>query len=478
MGGDDEDAKFKLKQEISLASAIAIIGGSLIGSGIFMTPGGILTNVQSVGASLSIWVLSGVFSMGCALCYLEWGLMLKESGGEYAALRRAYGDWFGFLSAWSGVLISKPGSMLLITYTFSEYLIALVYPAPCSPSDSLKKLVTASVIMVVMFINIISIKLSNFCSQAFWYAKLLALTVVIIAGIAQLFMGNTQNFANPFADSETDILVYGSAFYGALWGYDGWNQLSYVTEEIKNPAKNFPIALGVAIPLVTLVYLMVNIAYLTVLTPVEIMSSNAVAVDFAYRTLGSFAWIVPIGVVCSTFGTANISMFTAGRIANVASRRSHLPRVLSYIDAVRYTPSLAIMLNAGIACLYLIPDASSFSTILDLFQFTTWIFYGTASFAVVVLRFREPYKSMERPFRVWIWIPIVVFIFSLYLIVSPVISNPDMGYVYVTLILLSGLIFYVPVHVFNYKGFDAPMDKITLSLQKLLQLAPTEIKLE
>ena len=80
---------------------------------------------------------------------------------------------------------------------------------------------------------------------------------------------------------------------------------------------------------------------------------------------------MPIGVVCSTFGTANISMFTAGRIANVAARRSHIPKVLSYIDAVRFTPSLAIMLNAGIACVYLIPDASSFSTILDLFQFTT-----------------------------------------------------------------------------------------------------------
>lgn len=471
-------SEFKLKREISLASAIAIIGGSLIGSGIFMTPGGILSNVNSVGASLTIWVVSGIFSMGCALCYLEWGLLLKESGGEYTALRRAYGDWFGFLSAWSGILISKPGSMLLITYTFSEYLIALVYPQPCVPSDSLKKLVTAGSIILVMFINIISIKLSNFCSQAFWYAKLAALAIVIGSGMYQLGIGNTQNFIDPFKGSETNILVYGSAFYGALWGYDGWNQLSYVTEEIKDPARNFPIALAVAIPLVTVIYLLTNIAYLTLLTPVEIVSSSAVAVTYAYRALGSFAWIVPIGVVCSTFGTANISMMTAGRIANVAARRSHIPRVLSYIDCVRFTPSLAIMLNAVIACVYLIPDASNFSTILDLFQFTTWIFYGTASFAVVVLRYREPFKSMHRPFKVWIWVPCVVFLFSLYLIVSPVINNPDLGYVFVLLLLLSGLVFYIPIHVWNVTYFDKPMDRMTLFLQKILQLAPSQVKLD
>ena len=85
---------------------------------------------------------------------------------------------------------------------------------------------------------------------------------------------------------------------------------------------------------------------------------------------------------------------------------------------------------------------------------------------------------MERPFKVWIWVPVVVFLFSLYLIVSPVISNPDLGYLFVSLILLSGLVFYIPIHVWNVTYFDKPMDRLTLTLQKVLQLAPSEVKID
>merc|ERR1712168_456008 len=335
-------------------------------------------------------------------------------------------------------------------------------------------MLTACVILVAMMINILSVKLSNSVTRVFFYAKLIALFIVIIAGFVQLGKGKTTNFSNAFEGSSTVWTSYSVALYSGMWSFDGWNQLAYVTEELKNPARNFPIAVWFAIPLVAVVYVCANIAYLTVMTPSEIIDSDAVAVTFAYRALGKWAWIVPVGVVCSTFGTANGSMFTAGRMANVASRRSHLPKVMSYIDTVHYTPSLAIMFNAFMAILFLIPDASNFSTVLDYLSFTTWIFYGTSCFAVVILRYKEPYASKKRDYKVPIILPIFCGLASLYLVVAPVIQNPNMGYVYVTALLAASAIFYIPIHVMKVNWIDGPMDKLTLLLQKVLQLAPSD----
>ena len=248
----------------------------------------------------------------------------------------------------------------------------------------------------------------------------------------------------------------------------------FVTEELRNPNKNFPLAVWLSIPLVTGIYILVNIAYLTVMTPSEIISSDAVAITYGYRTLGSFAWLIPVGVVCSTFGTANGSMFTAARLTGVASRHGHLPKVISYISTEYYTPTTAILFNSLIACLLMSPGGSNFSTMLNFFNFTQWIFYGMCTFAVVVLRYKEPFKSMERDFKVPIVIPILGFLMSAYLVVAPVIEEPDLAYLYASLIVLAGLVFYIPVHVFKWRGYQSFQNKVTLGLQKWLSIAPED----
>lgn len=473
-----EDKKFKLKQEIGLFTAVAIIGGSLIGSGIFMTPGKILGAVESVGAMFLIWVLAAFIALCCALSYVELALCVRESGGEYAFCLRAYGDWFGFLTAWVSVVISKPGSLLMVTYTFSEYFIKLFYPSPCEVSDSLLKMVAAVFILIVTLLNLWSIRVTTATIQIFWYAKVFALTVVCIAGLVQVANGNTANFANAFEGSSTSWTSYSVALYTGMWSYDGWNQLAFVTEELKEPNKNFPRAIWIAIPLVTLIYILANVAYLSVMTPTEIITGSAVAVTFAYRTLGAFSWIVPVGVVCSTFGTAMGSMFTAARISNVASRRSHLPKIMSYIDTIRYTPSLAILVNTIISLIFILPDASSFSTVLDYFSFISWMIYGLSCFAVIVLRYKSPYKNLDRPYRVPTIIPIFAGLASFYLVVAPLIEEPNIGYAIVLVIALAGFIFYIPIHVYKVQWMDAWMNSITLNLQKILQLAPAEVDFE
>ena len=139
------------------------------------------------------------------------------------------------------------------------------------------------------------------------------IAALIIGGLVKIADGYTENFEDSFAGTSTSVSAWAIAIYNGMWSYDGWNQLNFVSEELKNPTRNFPIVICVGIPLVTVCYLLVNIAYFTVMTPAEVLASSSVAVTFGDRVFGSASWIVPIGVACSTFGAANGSAFTAAR---------------------------------------------------------------------------------------------------------------------------------------------------------------------
>lgn len=147
----------------------------------------------------------------------------------------------------------------------------------------------------------------------FTAAKLVAVLIVICGGAWKLFQGNTQHLSNAFSGPTPTMGAIATAFYTGLWAYDGWNNLNYVTEEIKNPSKNLPRSIVIGIPLVTLCYALINISYLAAMSPTEMIESEAVAVTFGNRILGALAWLMPLSVTISTFGSANGTLFAAGR---------------------------------------------------------------------------------------------------------------------------------------------------------------------
>ena len=149
--------------------------------------------------------------------------------------------------------------------------------------------------------------------NVFTTAKLVAVFIIICGGAYKLFQGNTQHLSNAFVNPTPGMGAIATAFYTGLWAYDGWNNLNYVTEEIKNPSKNLPRSIMIAIPLVTILYALINISYLAAMSPEEMIESEAVAVTFGNRILGMFAWIMPLSVTISTFGSANGTLFAAGR---------------------------------------------------------------------------------------------------------------------------------------------------------------------
>ncbi|KAJ7999353.1 hypothetical protein DPEC_G00193520 [Dallia pectoralis] len=333
-----------LHKEVGLVSGISLIVGTMIGSGIFISPKAVLLSTGAVGPCLCVWAACGVLATLGALCYAELGTMITKSGGEYPYLMEAFGPVVAYLYSWTTIIILKPSSFAIIALSFAEYASTPFYPGCTPPVVVTKCLATACIVMIVL-VNCISVKLARNVQNFFTAAKLLIILVIVVAGIVLLAQGNTENLTDSFSGASTSFGSIGLAFYNGLWAYDGWNQLNFITEELKNPYRNLPLAIIIGIPLVSVCYVLVNVAYFSALTTTELLQSPAVAVTFGNRVLYPVSWIVPLFVVFSTFGAANGSCFTAGRLTYVAGREGHMVKLLSYISLKNYTPSPALIFN-------------------------------------------------------------------------------------------------------------------------------------
>uniref|UniRef100_A0A095AUF3 Large neutral amino acids transporter small subunit 2 n=1 Tax=Schistosoma haematobium TaxID=6185 RepID=A0A095AUF3_SCHHA len=252
--------KIELKRELGLWSGVSITIGTIIGSGVFVAPKGVLENSgQSPGISIIIWILCGIISLLGSLCYAELGTTITHSGGDYMYIKKA----FAFLT----------------------------------------------------WINIMKVRWATRIQNLFTAAKLLALTVIILSGLYVVCQGRLENFeefwqpTRPINPSRIAL-----AFYSGLFAYAGWNFLNIITEELQDPEQNLPRSIYISITIVTFVYVLTNMAYFIVLLPYEIIQSNAVAVTFADRLYGKFSWIMSIFISLSCFGGLNGILFTSGRL--------------------------------------------------------------------------------------------------------------------------------------------------------------------
>jgi len=414
----------QMKKTIGIGRGISIIVGGIIGSGIFASPKKVLVNSGSVGMALTVWFLCGCLSLGGALCMLELGLMIPKSGASYAYLKEAFGPIPAFLYLYTTLFIRNPAGIAIITITCGDYLVTAILGNDCILEDKalMVKLIAATCIGIVLSLNLASARWATSMHIVFTVLKMLAITIVILTGVVRLAQGYGDNFEDPFGGSTTRISGIGYAFYGGLWAYNGWASLNFVTEEVINPNKVMPKAIIGGLSIVTASYMLMNVAYLTVLTPAEVGSTNAVAVLLANRLFGVMAWIIPLLVSCSTFGTSIGTTFVSGRLGFAAARDGHLPNIFAMVHTKRNTPMPSLILPCIIAWLMLLPNSSNFSTLVNYFGFATWTFHGATFVALLWLRYKKP--DMKRPFKVFLGIPIVTILGTAYVVVAPFYDYP------------------------------------------------------
>lgn len=467
---EDEPEKTQLKKELGLLEGVAIILGIIVGSGIFISPKGVLRETGSVGMSLVVWVMCGLMSMVGALCYAELGTSIPKSGGDYAYINAGFGSLPAFLFLWAANLIFVPTTNAIMALAFAKYVIQPFFPN-CDLPDDAVRLIAALSICFLTALNCWNVRVTTKLQDFFMVTKIGALLIVILAGVIHLGMGNTGNFHNSFQGTSTEPGEIAVSFYSGIFSYAGWNYLNFMTEELKNPFVNLPRAIYISLPLVTLVYVLANIAYLAVLSPVDMLASDAIAVTFADRLMGSGSWVMPLLVALSAFGGLSVHIMTSSRLCFVGARQGHFPDSLALINCRCNTPMSSLIFLGVLSLFYL--STTDIYRLIDYASFVESSFILCSIASLLYMRWKYP--DMERPIKVNIIIPIAFLLVCGFLVFLPLYVRPyevGMG----LLITCSG----IPAYFFFVYWESKPkwvrmlLDHLTVITQLLFVSVKTE----
>ncbi|XP_019306556.1 b(0,+)-type amino acid transporter 1-like isoform X10 [Panthera pardus] len=227
----------RLRREIGLWSAVSLMAGCMIGSGVFMSPQGVLVYMGSPGASLMVWAGCGLLAMMGALCYAELSALVPKSGGEYAYILQIFGSLPAFLVIYTFVLLVRPAAIAAVSLSFAEYAVTPFYPGCSSMPQAVLKGVAASCILLLTLVNCWSSRLATMLVNVCAVAKVFSLLVIVVGGAVVLGQGrgHTETFLLAFHNTTQQAGRIGMAFYQGMWSFDGWNNVNYVVEELKNP---------------------------------------------------------------------------------------------------------------------------------------------------------------------------------------------------------------------------------------------------
>ncbi len=459
-------SSIRLVRGLSLVAAISIVIGNVIGTGVFLKTRVMTCNVDTPGMVLAVWVAAGLLSLAGALTYAELAAMMPRAGGEYVFLREAYGPRWGFLYGWMQIFIAKTGSQASVAVAFAIFLNDFTGGAVGGTlltqnllgrqfSLTTLQVIALGAIAVVTLVNCAAVAVSGYVATVLTGVKI---ALVLGVGIGAFMLTNNGGWnhfelANQGGTCEgvsdaarIGLAGFGAAMLGALWGYDGWNNLTLVAGEVKNPQRNIPLALIGGTIVIIALYVFINLAYFYVLTPTEVASvakSSSVAAEvagrftspFNGRLLGSVAVsLIAAALMASSFGTLHTSILTGARVPYAMSRDRLFFQNLARLSPRTHVPVGALILQgvwAGILAL-----SGSFDTLTDYVIFGSWIFYGLTTASVFVFRRRMP--DAERPYRAWGYpvVPALFLLVTAWLLINTLLTTPTQALTGLGLILL------------------------------------------
>ena len=433
-------------------SAAAIVVGTVIGSGIFLVPKAMVQHVGSVEMVFAVWVFGGFLSLFGALSYAELAGALPEAGGEYVYLREAYGPLWGFLYGWSLTWVAKSGSVATLATAFFYYLANFrpelerafySIPLPIGPNGGpleirYGQLLAVAVIFILAFVNYMGVRLGGGIQVVVTIVKVALLAGIVVIGIG-LGHGAVENYRSSTA-AVGGVAGFFAALVAALWAYDGWNNLTMVASEVKNPQKNLPMALIVGTLAVMAIYLLANVAYFYILPASAVAASDRVAAEMMRRILGTAgAGAVSIAAMVSIFAALNGAILSAARVPYAMATDRRFFRALGYVHPNHRTPAVSIFVLCAWAALLVF--SGRYEQLFTYVIFASWIFYGMNAGAVLVLRKKRP--DLPRPYRT-VGYPVVPVLFiagAACVVVSTLLSSPRESLMGLVLIL-AGLPFY------------------------------------
>src|SRR6476620_10048656 len=424
----------ELVRGLTLIAAISVVVGNVIGTGVFLKARVMTCNVGSPGRVLGVYVIAGLLSLAGALSYAELAAMMPRAGGEYVFMREAYGRASGFLFGWMSFFIGKAGSQAALGVQFALFLNTMLkrrldgefFSANLFghqiPFGKIQVVALAS-ILIVTGINCLAVKVSGGVAT---FLSGIKIALVLLVGVGAFLFARNADWSHLLmtnvggtCEGVSAAARFGfggfiAAMLGALWAYDGWNNVTLVAGEVQKPGRNLPRALIGGTILIMALYLLANVAYFYTLSPTDIASistKSSVATEVAKQFLGPLAIsFIAAALLSSTFGTLHTSILTGARVPYAMARDGLFLRSLSKVSPRTHVPTGALVIQAIWACILVIMFSSSFDTLTDYAIFGLWIFYGLVTAAVFILRRKLP--DAERPYRAWGY-PVVPVLFLL-----------------------------------------------------------------
>ncbi|KAL5247807.1 hypothetical protein ACHWQZ_G019633 [Mnemiopsis leidyi] len=411
----------KLQRTVGVLAASAVLFGNCVGAGIFISPKGVYEKAGSAGAGLVIWGLTGILATLCTLAYAELGTMIQQSGGEFVYINKAYGKLPAFLFSFCTVFLIKPASMSVVAMVFGEYFSHLVWGHATNVWAS--KAAAGVLIVILGMFNIVGVQVITTLLSVASVLKMGVVAFLISCGITVLVEGggHIENFHTPFSfeGSSTNPTDYGLAFYYCLFTFQAWNSLNYMTEELKTPERTLPIGGLVGLLGVSVSYFLCNLAYLMMFSLTQIVQTNTIAMDSGFAAFGRPGEIImSLGLLVSCLGCVGGAICCISRNLQCTADSGIFPEFMGGINKRFQTPVRAIIIESSMMCIYLLFDANA---LIPFFSTVEWLFYSVTFSVVLFLRYKEP--NTHRPFKVPVFVSVVLFLVTGTFVILPLFSS-------------------------------------------------------
>ncbi len=455
---DNQDrTRIPLKRVIGLPTGILLVAGIMIGSGAFKKIAPMSHTLMSEPYILLVWIVAGIISIFGAFTYSGLASMTNETGGLYEYLRLIYGELVAFLLGWTYFMIVGSGSIAALAYVFSQSADALFHFPVLLPalrelsianfiypfSGLSVKILAMSMIILLTGLNIRGVKNAGNLNNIVTSAKILGILLLITAGL--LFTGEPaallQNGISfhPLAGAALFSGFFG-ALLSALWAYDGWANITFVTGEIKNPERNLPYAITGGVGIATLLYVLLNYVYMKVL-PVEQLASipehkiaAAVVSETLFGRLG--ASLIVVLILTCTFGALNGCIISYPRISFRMAQENVFFRKVAYVHPVFKTPYVALVYTCIWSCVLVI--TGTFDQITNLVVFSTYLFFGLAAAGLIKMKIQKKITKKVIGYPV---IPVIIILFCGVLVINTLIVQFRASLLGL-LLMFSGVPFY------------------------------------
>nr|WP_299419451.1 amino acid permease [uncultured Emticicia sp.] len=452
----------KLLPKIGLRSATILVVSVIVGSGVFKKIAPMSAELGSPMLVILCWIFAGIISLAGALSTAEMASIYPDSGGEYAYFKKIYGRFFAFLYGWGNFTVMKTASIAALAYIFAQSFNSLV-PLPifnlsftifeANILDNLSiKILASALVFVLSVLNFRGIKVAESLSSILTFVMFGAVLLLIIGGLCSSH-GSFENLTKQSSHFDNTMLkdwglvkAMMLASLGAFWGYEGWNHIGFIGEEVKNPQKNLPLALGFGTGIVILIYVLLNIVFVYIL-PIDFFiqlnetPNKIAAIEVANKILGKIG-VLFVGslILLTTLNATNSSIMMSARIFYAMSRDGFFFKKAAYIHPKFQTPSYSLLIQSIWSILLV--WSGSFDQLTDMLVFASFIYYGCTALGVIIQRVKSP--NIERKYKVigYPFVPAFFVTFCIFLLIVTIYNQPKEALMGLGLIC-TGIPFYL-----------------------------------